>query len=119
MIASLMMPNFEIQVSERANGARLLTLEGPLTLQNIFDFQNVVRKDHTDVIIDLAGVPYMDSAGLGAILGAFASSQRTNHKFALVNVPDRLKTMFQVAHVDTLLPIFGNVEAAEEQKANA
>ena len=114
-----MMKNLEIQVSARSNGARLLTLEGPLTLQNIFDFQDVVRKDHTDVIIDLAGVPYMDSAGLGALLGAFASSQRTKHKFALVSVSDRLKIMFQVAHVDTLLPIFDSVEIAEGQRANA
>jgi anti-sigma B factor antagonist len=114
-----MMTDLQIQISQRINGARLLMLEGPLTLQNIFDFQNVVRKDHADVIIDLAGVPYMDSAGLGAILGAFVSSQRTNHKFALVNLPDRLKTMFQVAHVDTLLPIFSSVEAAEGKKASA
>lgn len=113
------MPDLQIQISERTNGARLLMLVGPFTLQNIFDFQNMVRKDHTDVIIDLSGVPYMDSAGLGAILGAFASSQRTNHKFALINVPDRLKTMFQVAHVDTLLPIFSSVEAAEGKKASA
>jgi anti-sigma B factor antagonist len=113
-----MMKDLEIRVSESPKGARLLTLEGPLTLQNIFDFQNVVRKDHTDLIIDLAGVPYMDSAGLGALLGAFASSQRTNHEFALVNVSDRLRTMFQVAHVDTLLPLFSSVEAAEAQKAS-
>jgi anti-sigma B factor antagonist len=114
-----MMKDLEIRVSERPKRARLLTLEGPLTLQNIFGFQNVVRKDHTDVIIDLTGVPYMDSAGLGALLGAFASSQSTNHKFALVNVSDRIRTMFQVAHVDTLLPIFNGVEAAEGQRANA
>jgi anti-sigma B factor antagonist len=114
-----MMKELQIQVSERANGARLLTLEGPLTLQNIFDFQNEVRKAQTDVTLDLAGVPYMDSAGLGAILGAFASSQRTHHKFALVNVSDRLNTMFQVAHVDTLLPLFASVEAAEGQRATA
>jgi anti-sigma B factor antagonist len=113
------MKELQIQVSERANGARLLTLEGPLTLPNVFDFQNEVRKSQTDVILDLAGVPYMDSAGLGAILGAFASSQRTNHRFALVNVSDRLNIMFQVAHVDTLLPLFASVEAAEGQKAKA
>ena len=101
-----MMADLQIQVHERSNGGRLLTLEGPLTLQNIFDFQNLVRQNHTDVIIDLGAVPYMDSAGLGAILGAFASSQRTHHKFALANVSDRLKTMFRVAHVDTLLPVF-------------
>jgi hypothetical protein len=65
------MAEFEIQVTGRPNGGRLSALTGPLTLSTLFDFQNTVRKVHTDLVIDLAGVPYMDSACLGAILGAF------------------------------------------------
>jgi anti-sigma B factor antagonist len=113
------MADLEIQVTDRPNGGRLLALTGPLTLSTLFDFQNVVRKVHTDLIIDLAGVPYMDSAGLGAILGAFASCQRTSHKFGLVNVQDRIRVLFKVAHVDAVLPLFACAEAAEAQTARA
>lgn len=87
-------------------------LNGPLTLNTLFDFQKLVRQGQTDLIIDLAGVPYMDSAGLGAILGAYASCQRTNHKFGLVNISDRVRTLFHVAHVDTVLPIITSPETA-------
>jgi anti-sigma B factor antagonist len=109
------MSELQIQVISRPNGCRLLTLTGPLTLSTLFDFQDIVRKEHTDLVIDLAGVPYMDSAGLGAVLGAFASCQRNNRKFRLVNVSERVQVLFKVAHVDTVLPLFSSVEAAETQ----
>lgn len=113
------MATLEIQVTGRPDGGRLLTLTGPLTLDTLFDFQRIVRQVHSGLIIDLSGVPYMDSAGLGAILGAFASCQRNNHRFGLVNVSDRVKVLFQVAHVDTVLPQFASLEAAEAQAAAA
>jgi len=113
------MAELAIEVTGRPNGGRLLTLIGPLTLNTLFDFQDIVRKVHTDLILDLAAVPYMDSAGLGAVLGAFASCQRNNHKFGLINVPDRVRTLFHVAHVDTVLPVFSNAEEVEKQTAEA
>jgi anti-sigma B factor antagonist len=113
------MAELAIQVTERPNGGRLLTVTGPLTLNTLFDFQDIVRKVHTDLILDLAGVPYMDSAVLGAVLGAFASCQRNNHKFGLINVPDRVRTLFHVAHVDAVLPLFNSVEEAENQTVKA
>jgi anti-sigma B factor antagonist len=74
---------------------------------------------HSGLNIDLSGVPYMDSAGLGAILGAFASCQRNNRKFGLVNVSDRVRVLFQVAHVDTVLPQFASLEGAEAEATTA
>jgi anti-sigma B factor antagonist len=60
-----------------ANGHRILTLRGPLTIHTIFDFQSAVRTEQSPVVIvDLSGVPYVDSAGLGAIVGAHVSAQR-------------------------------------------
>jgi anti-anti-sigma factor len=113
------MTDIKIQVTGRPNGGRLIALAGPLTLNTLFEFQDIVRSEHTDLIIDLAGVPYMDSAGLGAILGAFASCQRHRHKFGLLNVPERVRVLFKVAHVDSVLPAFSSVEAAEAQAAGA
>jgi anti-sigma B factor antagonist len=113
------MSDLQIQSTDRPNGGRLITLTGPLTLNTLFDFQSMVRQLKCDLIIDLAGVPYMDSAGLGAILGAYASAQRNNHKFALVNVSERVLTLLNVAGVREMLPMFHSVDAAEGQKAKA
>lgn len=110
------MDGLEIQQTESSTGAVILTLKGTLTVKSLFEFQDLVRKDRrNNLILDLGDVPYMDSAGLGAILGAFTSCERGHRRFALVRVVERVRTLFEVAGVGALLPQYESVEAAERQ----
>jgi anti-sigma B factor antagonist len=110
------MDGLEIQQTESSTGAVILTLKGSLTVKSLFEFQDLVRKDRrNNVIVDLGDVPYMDSAGLGAILGAFTSCERGHRGFALARVAPRVQTLFEVAGVSGLVPQFESVEAAERQ----
>ena len=111
------MPSLEIQVAARPNGGRIVTLLGPVTLETVFDLQNTLRQEHTDLIIDLSGVPYMDSAGLGAILTAYASCLRNHKSFALAGVSPRIMVLLEVTKVNTLVPIFNSVAEAEGASA--
>jgi len=111
-------PDLEIEICERPGG-RLIRLRGPVTMGSLFELQDAVRQGDGDLTIDLSQVPYMDSAGLGAILGAFASCQRTSRRFGLVAVPDRVMTLLKVAGVDKILPQFASLEAAEGRAAKA
>jgi anti-sigma B factor antagonist len=109
------MENIEIQRA-RGVGAKttILRLKGPLTLATLFDFQNTVREPgYTDTIVDLTEVPYIDSAGLGAILAHWAHRQRAQDKFAVVGANDRVQVLFKITKVETLLPIFTTAEEAE------
>ena len=100
-------------------GIRILRLSGPFTIQNVFDFQSAYRAGNDPVtIIDLTGVPYMDSASLGAIIGVHTSSQRSQRHYALVGVTDRLKTLFHVGGVDGLLVTLPSLEEAQQQFAS-
>jgi len=90
-----------------------------VTLETLFELQNVLRQEHNDLVVDLTEVPYMDSAGRGAILTAYASCQRHQNKFALANVPQRVLVLLELTKVDTLLPIFGSVAEAESQSARS
>jgi anti-sigma B factor antagonist len=104
-----------IEVVDRPSGARLLSLRGALVMQSLFDFQAIVRQNtERDLMIDLSGVPYMDSAGLGSVINAFTASSRQGLKFALVGVSGRIRTLFAVSRVDGFLPSFESVELAEE-----
>jgi len=106
----------QLQIRTTAGPGGLLTmhLDGPLTIATLFEFQDAVRQPQSNgLILDLAGVPYMDSAGLGAVLGAFVSCQRQGRKFALAGMTRRVLTLFEVARVDALVPRFDTVEAAE------
>ncbi len=113
------MQELQILVDEPSSQVRVLRLIGPLTLNTLFEFQNLVRKgDRTKgLILELAEVPYMDSAGLGSVLGAFTSCQTHGQKFALANVSDRVLTLLQLAKVDKLVPRFDSLATAEKQVA--
>src|SRR6516164_5060301 len=110
------MDQIQIRCAKDASGTCVLHLEGPLTLATLFEFQNVVRSENSGgLIIVLEAVPYMDSAGLGAILGAYASCQRHGRKFAVTGVSSRVLTLLQVAKVDTLVPRYATAEAAQAE----
>jgi anti-anti-sigma factor len=105
----------KIEILESPKGARILRLTGPLTLRTLFEFQDVSRREHTQpVIVDIENVPYMDSAGLGAVISIFASCQRTQRGFAIIGVSERIRTLFEVTHCDGMLPCFPALDAADE-----
>jgi anti-anti-sigma factor len=106
--------DLKIELTESPKGARIMKLTGPLTLKTLFDFQQVSRKESAHpVIVDIADVPYMDSAGLGSMISVFASCQRTNRGFGIIGVSERIRTLFEVTHCDGLLPCFASLDAAE------
>jgi anti-anti-sigma factor len=114
------MEELQITAADGGNGARILRLQGPLTLRTIFDFQATARQGGSaPLIIDVSGVPYMDSAGLGSILGLFASAQRKQTGFAVTGVSDRIRTLFQITHVEDVLPSYATVADAEASLAKA
>jgi len=110
------MEELKIEVSDGTAGVKIFRLEGPLTLGTMFTFQDRARSEAGPaMLIDLSGVPYMDSAGLGAVLGVLASCQRHKRGFAIAGVNERIGTLFQVAKVDRMLPLFDSVASAESQ----
>lgn len=110
--------DLKIEMLDSPNGARLIQLAGPLILRTLFEFQDGARKElDKAVIIDLTGVPYMDSAGLGAVISIFASCQRTQRGFAIIGVSQRIRTLFEVTHCDGLLPTFDSLDAADASVA--
>jgi anti-sigma B factor antagonist len=95
-------------------GVRILRLTGQFTLQHVFDFQAVMRSGTDPVtIIDLTAVPYMDSASLGAIMGAHVFCHRSQRLYALAGVSERIKTLFEVGGVDKLLVVYPTVQEAQ------
>lgn len=106
--------DLQIEIVARPSGVQLIKLSGPLTLGTLFEFQEAAR-NHAQhpLIVDVADVPYMDSAGLGALIGVFASCQRTGLKFAISNVSERVQVLFDMTGVRGLLPCFNSIDEAE------
>jgi len=95
-------------------GTLVLRLAGPFTLANMFQLQNELRTiKPTCLIMDLAEVPYMDSAGLGVIMNYYVSAQNGGRKFYLTTVNERIRGLFEMTKVDSVLHICDSIEVAQ------
>jgi len=92
----------------------IVELSGPLLCQNLFDFQQTTRSSGARVlIINMTNVPYVDSAGVGALVGAYVSYQKEGHRLALVGVNDRVTSLFNMTQVERFFTTFSTVEEAQ------
>jgi len=110
------MPKDPLAIEDQAgpkDGQRILRLTGPITISNLFDLQARVRADTShQLILDFTGVPYIDSAGIGALVGAYVNHQKEGRSLALVGVNDRVRTALQVTRVEQFFRFYDSVAAA-------
>jgi anti-sigma B factor antagonist len=84
------------------DGTHWLKLSGPLTLSTLFEFQALVRAHHPNCLaLDCTGVPYIDSAGVGVLVGAGVRHQNLGRKLVLVGVNSRIRGTLQVTQVES------------------
>jgi anti-sigma B factor antagonist len=96
-------------------GIRILRLTGPLTLPNVFGFQSRVRADNSrGLILDFSAVPLADSAGIGALVGAYVTRQKDGRSLGLVGVNQRIHQALEVTRVEQFFRFFGTVDEAEQ-----
>jgi anti-sigma B factor antagonist len=96
------------------NHERILTLTGPLNIQTIFDFQTAVRAEKSaDLIVDFSGVTFIDSAGLGALVGVHVAAQRANRKLAFAAMNTQVRALVEMTHVDKFFRMFPTIHEAE------
>ena len=100
-------------------GQLILRLTGPLVLTNVFAFQSKIRASTAKtLIIDFTKVPYVDSAGIGALVGAYVTHQKDGRSLLLVGVSERLHNALQVTHVESFFRFFDSLPEAEQAAAS-
>ncbi len=94
-------------------GQRVLRLTGPLVLNSFFAFQTMIREDATQLLVlDFSAVPYIDSAGIGALVGAYVHRQKDGRRLLLVGVAPRVRTALKVTKVEHFFEFYDSLPAA-------
>ena len=106
-------------ISERMNGdVCILDIDGPITIgpggaDMLADkVRSLLQQGHKQLLINLAGVPYMDSTGLGAMVHAYATSTRQGGSVKLLNSTKKLHDLLVITKLATVFESFDNEAAA-------
>lgn len=102
----------------RSDGGRegegIIRLRGSLTLTTHLQFRTAVREEScATLLVDLTGVPYVDSAGLGSLVGALVTLQRANRRLALVGPNQRVRALIQMSNLLDVFPTYPTIAEAE------
>jgi len=101
-------------VADMLEGQRVLRLNGPILISNFFPFQALVRANTSrSLILDLTQVPYIDSAGLGALVGAYVNHQKDGRSLALVGVAERVRNIMRATRVEQFFQFYDTPQTAQ------
>lgn len=104
--------DFEKQPESTANQL-VLRLNGKLCLETVHSFIAQLRPESATVmILDMSGVTFLDSAGVGALVRLFVHRKEAGNKFALSGLTPQGVAVMQVSGLVKLLPIYATAAEA-------
>lgn len=97
----------------------VLTLDGRLIQGDSVEIlrdkvRSLLQQGHRAFVIDLALVPYMDSAGLGALVQSLATVTNQGGQLCLLHVTDRLRDLLVITKLLTVFNCYDSETSAVE-----
>lgn len=115
------MPPFRLDVEKTALSTDDVTayhLKGKLSLETVAGFIPQIRQETArHVVLDMSGVNFLDSAGVGALVSLFVSRRNQGKTFALAALTPQATAVVTVAGLQKLLPVAKTVEEASASKS--
>jgi anti-sigma B factor antagonist len=82
------------------------------------DFNDLLHKlidaGKTKMIIDLGDVKFMNSSGLGMLIGGLTTVKKANGNYKLANVTDKIESLLIITKLITIFEHYESVDAALE-----
>ena len=109
----------ELERKPEDNGSCLVTrLSGKLSLETVHDFISAMRPEPIQhLVLDMSGLSFLDSAGVGALVSLFVSRRNHGKTMALAGLTQQGNAVMQVSGLLKLIPVFPSVEEALAKRA--
>jgi len=102
--------------SHIADGVTVLTCHGRIAFgeeaQALRDMVKKVLETTKKVILDLSGVSYMDSGGLGSLVGAYSSARHAGADVKLIGLGPRIRDTLQITKLVTVFEVYDTEKEA-------
>jgi len=110
--------DLKLEVAKEKNYT-LITVHGEIDLYNAKELKErvsvaEVSASSPNLILDIKDVDYIDSTGLGILIGIKRRATERNGKLALVLHSDRINKLFEITGLNKIFTITKSVEEAIE-----
>ncbi len=107
-----------MQIEERSSGdVVILDVKGKLTIGDGDELlkdkiNSLIQQDRKKLILNLEGVPYVDSAGLGEIVRTYTTVSRQGGNLKLLNLTKRITDLLMITKLLTVLDTYDSEQEA-------
>ncbi len=103
--------------TRRVENVAIVDLHGKITLgENTGilrdELRSLLAQGNKHIILNMAGVSYVDSAGLGELVGAYTTATNQGGSVKLLNLQGKMKDLMQITKLHTIFSTYDNEQAA-------
>ena len=107
----------QLDIQRPAAGVAIVRCIGALTLGTSLhaadaQLQKLIENGAAKVVVNMAEVPYMDSAGLGVLVQASGLAKQRGGDLRLCGAAERVAELIKMTRTDGLLPMDADEEAS-------
>ena len=108
----------ELMVDNRTRGVAVIQPRGRLDRLSAAEFgwrlAAVIGDGSDRLVVDLAGVSFTDSSGLGALIGGLKAARKAGGDLRIAQPDARARNLFELMSLERVLRIYSTVEEALE-----
>jgi len=99
-----------IQENTPIDGGRLLALTGEVDFAKAPELRQALMsvidsESPQKLVLDLAGISYMDSSGVATLVEAMQAQRKAKHDMVLCGLQPRVKSVFEISRLDAVFTI--------------
>ena len=76
------------------------------------DLRSACEQDACRVVVDMSEVTFIDSTGIGVLVGALKRTREQNGSFALICPQPRVRRVFEITGLLQVMPLFNTIDEA-------
>lgn len=72
----------------------------------------ILKSRNKNMIFDFGNVSFMDSSGIGVLMGRFKNIKSINGKVGAVNLNEHVMKIFEMSGLTRIIPVYENIDVA-------
>lgn len=72
----------------------------------------IIKSTVKNIVFDFSNVNFMDSSGIGVVVGRYKNIQKLNGRAAIVNANPKIMQIFEMSGVLKIIPAYSDLDKA-------